>query len=93
METLIPFLRNSSVVDLLIIVLVILSTAILVPAGIWIAIAARSRKPIYFFLMIALLPLLLALLGTYLRFMNIERALARVPDVRAEVVTASKQEA
>ena len=93
METLIPFLRNSSVVDLLVIILVILITAILIPAGIWILIAARSRKPIYFFLMIALLPLLLALLGTYLRFMSIERALAKVPDVNTEVVSAAKQEA
>ena len=93
METLIPFLRNSSVVDLLVIILVILITAILIPAGIWIAIAARNRKPIYFFLMIALLPLVLSLLGTYLRFISIERARARVPNVNAAVVTAAKQEA
>ena len=43
--------------------------------------------------MLALLPLLLALLGTYLRFRAAERALAIVPDVSAEAVTAAHQEA
>ena len=93
METLIPFLKNSSVVDLLVITLVILITVILIPAGIWIVIAARSRKPIYFFLVLALLPLLLALLGTYLRFKSVDRALGMNPGVSAEVVTAANQEA
>ena len=93
METLIPFLKHSSTVDLLVILLVGLITAIMIPAGIWTAIAARSRRPIYFFLMIALLPLLLALLGTYLRFRAAESAMAMVPEVSAEVVTAAHQEA
>ena len=93
METLIPFLKNSSVLDLLVITLVILITVILIPAGIWIVVAARSRKPILFFLVLALLPLLLALLGTYLRFKSIDRALAMNPGVSAEVVTAANQEA
>ena len=93
METLIPFLKNSSVLDLTVMSLVILIAVILIAVGIWTAIASRTRKPIYLFLMITLLPLLLALLGTYLRFRNIERAAAMFPDASAEVVAALRQEA
>lgn len=93
MEALIPFLKHSSALDLLVILLVIGIAVILIPVGIWIAIASRRRKPIYFFLMVALLPLLLALLGTYLRFIGIERAISMVPDAGNEVVAVSRQEA
>ena len=93
METLIPFIKHSSALDLLVIILVIFVAVILIPVGLWTVIASRSRKPIYFFLIITLLPLLLALLGTYLRFRSIERAVAMVPEAGAEVVAESRQEA
>lgn len=93
METLIPFLKSSSAVDLLVLLVVILIAVILIPVGILIAIASRSRKPIYFFVMISLLPLLLALFGTFLRFKGIERAIASFPEVGEEVVAAGRQEA
>jgi hypothetical protein len=93
MESLIPFLKHSSVLDLLVILLVVLIEVILIPVGIWIVIGSRRRKPIYFFLMIAVLPLLLGHLGTYLRFRGIESAMAMFPDARPEVVASARQEA
>jgi hypothetical protein len=65
METLIAFLKHSSALDLFVILFVFFLTVIMIPVGIWITIAARSRKPIYLLLAIALLPLLLAVIGTY----------------------------
>lgn len=93
METLIPFLKHSSALDLLVVLLVVLISVILIPVGILIAIASRRRMPIYFFLVIALVPLLLSLFGTYLRFRGIESAIAEFPEVGNEVVAASHQEA
>lgn len=93
MESLIPFLKHSNALDLLVITLVILIAVILIPVGIWIVIKSRSRKPIYFFLVIALLPLLLALVGTYLRFRSTERALDMFPGVSQAVVAEARQEA
>ena len=93
METLFSFLKSSSTLDLLVIILVVLIAVVLIPVGIWIAIASRTRKPIYFFLMISLFPFLIALLGTFLRFRNIERAIAEVPNASAEVVEAAREEA
>ena len=93
METLIPFLKHSSTLDLLVIILVIFIAVILIPVGIWIVIASRRRKSIYFLLMMAFLPLLLALLGTYVRIRNIETLPARNPEASAEVITAASQEA
>ena len=87
------FLKHSSTLDLLVILVVVFLTVILVPIGIAIVIAARRRMPIYLLLMIALLPLLIALVGTYLRFMNLDRALANNPEVSAEIVSAARQEA
>ena len=92
METLMPFLKHSSVLDLLILLLIILIALILIPVGIWIAIAARTRKAIYFFLMLALLPLFLGLFGTALRFIKTERVLARYPGVGAEVIAEVNRE-
>jgi len=93
METLIPFLKHSSALDLLVIILVILVAVILVPVGIWIVIASRRRKPIYLFLIIALLPVLLALPGTYLKSIVVERAIKEAPLASQEVVEAARQEA
>ena len=92
METLIAFLKHSSVPDLLVIILVLLSAVILIAVGIWIVIASRRRKPIYVFLMIALLPLLLGLLGTYLKSIESERAIARAERVSASLIAEVRQE-
>lgn len=93
MEPLIEFFKASTAVDLLVVLVVVLITIVLVPIGIWIAIASRSRKPICFVLVIGLLPLLLALLGTFWRIRNTDRAIAEFPDAGAEVVAAARQEA
>ena len=93
MDTLIPFLKHSSALDLLVILVVILIAVVLIPIGIWIVFASRSRKPIYIFILIALLPLLLALLGTYLRLRGVETALALFPEAGPGVVAAARQEA
>lgn len=93
METLIPFLKNSSVVDWFFIMLVVFIAVILIPIGLWIVIASRRRKSIYLLLMMTFLPLLLALLGTYVRIRTLETLAARYPDVSAEVVAAGSKEA
>lgn len=93
METLIPFLKNSSVVDWFFIMLVVFIAVILIPIGLWIVIASRRRKSIYLLLMMTFLPLLLALLGTYVRIRTLETLPARYPDVSAEVVAAGSKEA
>jgi hypothetical protein len=93
METLISFLKHSSGLGLLVMLVVILLAVILIPVGIWIVIASRSRKPIYFFLMAALLPLLLALLGTYLSLANVEKVAAMFPEASTEIVAGARQEA
>lgn len=93
METLISFLKHSSGLELLVMLVVILLAVILIPVGIWIVIASPRRKPIYFFLMATLLPLLLALLGTYLSLANVEKAATMFPEASAEIVTAARQEA
>lgn len=93
MEALIEFLKHSTAVDLVIILLVVLIALILIPVGILIAIVSRSRMPIFIFLMFTLAPLLLALLGTYLRLRWIENALAEYPNVGGEVIAMARQEA
>lgn len=93
MDSLIPFLKHSSALDLLIFALVVLVGITLIVAGIWIALAARNRTPIYIFLVITFLPLLLGVLGTYLRFWNIERVAAMFPESGASVIAAARQEA
>ena len=90
MESLISFLKHSSGLELLVMLVVFLLALILIPVGIWIVIASRRRKPIYFFLPAALLPLLLAFLGTYLSLANVEKAAAMFPDAGAEIVTAAR---
>jgi hypothetical protein len=93
MENLIPFLKSSSAVDWCFIILVVFIAVILIPVGLWIVIASRRRKSIYFLLTMAFLPLLLALLGTYVRIRTIETLTAAYPDANAEVIAAWIQEA
>lgn len=92
MEALIPFLKHSNWVDLSIILLVILIAVILIPVGIFASVASRTRKPIYLFLLITLLPLLLAMLGGFLRYANAERLLGHYPDLSARSVAEIRQE-
>lgn len=93
MENLIPFLKYSSVVDWFFIILVVFVAIILIPVGLWIVIAARRRKSIYLLLMMTFLPLLLALVGTFVRIRKVETLAARYPEVTAEVVARGSQEA
>ena len=92
MNTLIPFLKHSNWVDLSVILLVILSALLLILVGLVAAIASRTRKPIYLFLIVTLLPLLLAMLGGFLRYANAERLLGIYPDLSAISVAEIRQE-
>lgn len=93
METLISFFKSSTVVDLVVLLVILFITVVLFLAGIGIMIASRSRMPIYIFLLCAFLPLMLALIGTYLRFLSIEEALRQTPGVGEQVVVAARNEA
>lgn len=93
MENLIPFLKSSSAVDWCFIILVVFIAVMLIPVGLWIVIASRRRKSIYFLLAMAFLPLLLALLGTYVRIRTIETQTAPYQDANAEVIAAWIREA
>jgi len=93
MDTLMDFLKSSTIVDLLVLLLILLFTVVLVPVGIGTVIASQSRTPIYIFLLTALLPLLLALIGTCLRFVSIQQAISQNPEVGSSVVEAARQEA
>ena len=73
--------------------LIIGIAVILIPVCILIVIRSRRRKPIYFFLIITLLPLLLGLLGTYLIEIRIERDIALLKNVDAEGVAEARQAA
>jgi hypothetical protein len=81
MEALKNFLQFSSPLDWLVIML----AAILILAGILMLILARSRRPIYWFLAAALLPLLLGMLTTYLKNRAMDKALAKVDSGTVEV--------
>ena len=89
MVTFIEFVKHSSPFDWLIIALVLT----LIFVGILLLIVLRSRKPFYLFLVLALLPLLLGLLSTYLKYRGLERALAMFPEAGDEVVDAAHREA
>jgi len=84
MESLTTFVKNSTALDLLIVMVIIGITAILIVGGILIVIRSRRRMPILFFLTITLLPLLFGLLGSYSRYIRIKRELAQVPNATAE---------
>ena len=92
METLIPFLKSSSVVDWCFIILVISIGVILIPVSLWIVIASQRRKPIYLLLIMAFLPLLLALVGTYVRNSKVEVLAASYPEIGARTIAAWRQE-
>lgn len=93
MDSLVSFLKHSSALDFIVFLLVILIAFVLIVVGIGILIASRTRKPIYYFLPLTLLPLLLAALGTYMRLSALERAVADFPEAGSEIVAAGRQEA
>jgi len=93
MEALTSFLKSSTVVDLQILLFILFITVVMIPIGIIIVFGSRSRMPSYVFLLCALLPLLLALAGTYVRFVSIDEAVRQNENVGEEVVLAARQEA
>jgi hypothetical protein len=93
MESLTTFVKQSSALDLFVVMLIIFIALILILVGILIVISSRRRKPIYFFLIITLLPLLLGLLGTYLIYIRIEKDIALLPNASAEGVAEARQAA
>ena len=93
MESLTTFVKNSSALDLFVVMVNIAIAVILIFVGILIVIISRRRKPIYFFLIITLLPLLLGLLGTYLIYIRIERDITLFPNASAEGVAEARQAA
>jgi hypothetical protein len=88
-ETFSNFLKFTSPFDLLITVL----TLILIFAGILLLIVLRSRKPFFLFLVLALLPLLLGMLSTCLKYREIERMLTMLAESGVEVADAARREA
>lgn len=93
MEALHSFLKSSTVVDLLVLLFIFFITVVMIPVGIWVVFGSRSRMPSYVFLLSASLPLVLALVGTYVRFVSIDEAVRQNPDVGEQVVLAARQEA
>ena len=89
MEAVGDFVKNLGLLDLLIIVL----TVILILAGILILIFGRSRRLIYGFLSAAVLPLLLGLLGLYLKNLALDRGFGLVGHLSAEGIAAARREA
>lgn len=93
MEALESFLKSSTVIDLLVLLFILFITVVMIPIGILIVFASRSSKPAYIFLLSAVLPLVLALIGTCLRFASIEEAVRPNPGVGEEVILIARQEA
>ena len=89
METLSNFLKYSSAFDMLILLLAF----IFILLGILLLIVSHSRRPFYLLLVLALLPLLLGMLSTYLKYREIDRVLTMVADAGVEVAGAARQEA
>lgn len=93
MDALVSFLKHASTLDFVVFLLVILIALVLIIAGIVIVIASKTRKPIYYFLVLTLLPLFLALVGTYMRLKTIDRAVVDFPEASSEIVASSREEA
>ena len=87
MEALKNFLQFSTTLDWLVFTL----AAILILVGILILVLARSRRPMYWFLAAALLPLLLGILTTYLKNRAMENALAKVDSSTVEAGQKTRQ--
>ncbi len=88
METLIEFLKNCGLLDLL----VIASAVILILSGIIVLIIARARKPVYGFLAAVLLPLILGVLDFDLKNRFLEQGYGFVGRLDAEAIEAGKRD-
>jgi len=88
-ETLISFLKFSSVLDWL----VMLMTLVLILVSLVLLFTLRGRKPFYFVVALALLPLAGGLLSTFLKYRQMGRALEGMERVPAEVLENATSEA
>ena len=89
METLISFLKFSSVLDWL----VMLVTVVLILVSLVLLFALRGRKSFYFVLALALLPLFGGLLSTFLKYQQMGRAVEEMERFPADVVERATAEA
>jgi hypothetical protein len=92
-DSLLSFLKHSSTLDLLVVILIILLTVTLILVAVITLFATRGRKLIYVVLIAAALPLLLGLVGTFLRYDQIERSLSQISEGGPEIVAAARAEA
>ena len=93
MDSLLSFLKHSTALDLIVVLLIILLTVTLIIVALVTLFVSRGRKLIYVVLMAAALPLLLGLVGTFLRYDQIERSLSQVSEVGPDIVAAARAEA
>ena len=70
------FLRDSTIIDLACLSLVLFSSFVLTIAAIAFLVATKRRKPLYVFIVLALFPLIIALAGATFRYVRSERLLA-----------------
>lgn len=89
MESLSNFLQFSSVFDWLVMFL----AAALVAVGLALLLFVRNRKVLFAFLIVALLPLVLGLLSTWLKYQQLGRVMAMVENSALEVAEAARREA
>ncbi|HEY3027967.1 MAG TPA: hypothetical protein VGJ55_17590 [Pyrinomonadaceae bacterium] len=89
METLVDFLKNSTTLDLLVVVV----TIILVIAGILISVLAGNRKSMYRLLLVAFVPLLLGLLDMFVKNRLLDRGVGLMGRLSPEAIAAGRREA
>jgi len=88
-ETLISFLKFSSVLDWL----VMLMTLVLILVSLVLLFALGGRKPFYFVVALALVPLCGGLLSTFLKYQQMGRALEEMERLPADVIASATAEA
>jgi hypothetical protein len=88
-ETLVDFLKNSTTLDLLVVVV----TIILVIAGILISVLAGNRKSMYRLLLVAFVPLLLGLLDMFVKNRLLDRGVGLMGRLSPEAIAAGRREA
>ena len=89
METLISFLKFSSVLDWLVMFL----TLVLILISLVLLFVLRSRKPFYFVIAAAALPLAGGLLSTFLKYQQLSRALELMERAPADLMERATAEA
>lgn len=89
LETLQTFLKFSTILDWL----VILLTLFLIVVSVLLLLLLRSPKPFYFVIVSAVLPVLGGLLSTFLKYQYAQRAMEELGAVAAEVVERGRAEA